>query len=253
MNRPNTYMKQLVGLAAWLRAEGDEAAALEVDALAEHLTARHEAVDDQTMPDWTVGPRMDALDVEPAIRCWPEVGCVFEGADGPVLTIDPLDGSDVAIVHMGDVVRWMSSRIDADTSEQATRAAGEAQAEHDAERVAYDATVGGGYAAGEATDAEFEVDEAINEDDGAFARFNAARAASIPDEMSLLDEDEDDVGEDPTDDQLGIELAAEADREGDGWVNPYSREAGRDDVEDSEGPDDIDLTGDADTGAEDDE
>lgn len=184
MNRPDIYIKQAHAMVAWLRAQGDVEGADLADQLAEHLNVNHEAVDDQTEPDWLVTPGDNALDTEPAIRCWPEVGCVFEGKDGPILTIDPGDGSDVSIVHMGDIVRWMSSRIDTDTSEQATRAAGEAQAQLDAERVAYDATVGSGYAAGEEIDAE------VDEDDDAFARFNAARAASITDEMSLLDEDD---------------------------------------------------------------
>ena len=157
MNRPDIYIKQAHAMAAWLRAQGDPEGADLADSLAEHLNVNHEAVDDQTTPDWTVGPRMDALDAEPAIRCWPEVGCVFEGEDGPVLTIDPMDGGDVSIVHMGDVVRWMSGRIDADASEQKTRAFGEAQAQLDAERAAYDATVGLGYEAGEVIDAEFEI------------------------------------------------------------------------------------------------
>lgn len=189
MNRPDIYIKQAHAMVAWLRAQGDVEGADLADQLAEHLNVNHEAVDDQTEPDWLITPGDNALDTEPAIRCWPEVGCVFEGKDGPILTIDPGDGSDVSIVHMGDIVRWMSSRIDAD--EQKTRAAGEAQAQLDAERVAYDATVGSGYAAGEEIDAE------VDEDDGAFARFNAARAASIPDEMSLLDEDEDDAEDEP--------------------------------------------------------
>jgi len=213
MNRPDMYIAQLTAQAAWLRAQGDDEGAALAEELADRFNTRHEGVLDTTTPTW-LGTG-DALDVEPAIRCWPEVGCVFEGDDGPYLTIDPMDGGDVSIVHMGDIVRWMSSRIDAD--EQATRAAGEAQAKLDAERVAYDVTVGSGYAAGEVIDAEFEVtpeewvtlkpgepvegdladqvllemvDEAIDEDDDAFARFNAARAASIPDEMSLLDEDD---------------------------------------------------------------
>ena len=158
MNRPNIYIKQAHAIAAWLRAQGDPEGSDLADSLAEHLNVNHDAVDDQTTPDWTIVPGPDALDAEPAIRCWPEVGCVFEGEDGPVLTIDPCDGGDVSIVHMGDVARWMS-RIDADTSEKATRALGEAQAKLDAERIAYDATVGSGYEAGEVIDAEFEVTE----------------------------------------------------------------------------------------------
>lgn len=143
MNRPNMYIKQAHAMVAWFRAQGDQEGADLADSLAEHLNVNHEAVDDQTTPDWTVVPGPDALDTEPAIRCWPEVGCVFEGEDGPILTIDPMDGGDVSIVHMGDVVKWMSIRIGAD--EEKARATGEAQAQLDAERQAYDATVGSGY------------------------------------------------------------------------------------------------------------
>jgi len=185
MNRADLYLKQIHAMQAWLAAQGDDEGAALADELAERLNRDHEAVDVQDWPAWANSPD-DAIDIEPDIRCHPEVGCVFEGEDGPILTIDPMDGGDVSIVHMGDIVRWMSSRIDAD--EQKARAAGEAQAKLDAERVAYDATVGSGYAAGEVIDAE------IDEDDDAFARFNAARAASIPDEMSLLDEDDAEPG-----------------------------------------------------------
>lgn len=156
MNRPDIYIKQAHAMAAWLRAQGDPEGADLADSLAENLNVNHEAVDDQTTPEWLALRDPDALDTEPAIRCWPEVGCVFEGEDGPVLTIDPMDGGDVSIVHMGDIVKWMSGRIDAD--ERKTRVVGEAQAKLDAERVAYDATVGSGYEPGEVIDADFEVE-----------------------------------------------------------------------------------------------
>ena len=178
MNRPDIYIKQAHAMAAWLRAQGDPEGADLADSLAENLNVNHEAVDDQTTPEWLALRDPDALDTEPAIRCWPEVGCVFEGEDGPVLTIDPMDGGDVSIVHMGDIVKWMSGRIDADASEQKTRAAGEAQAQLDAERIAYDATVGSGYEVGDVIDAEFEV----TEDDGPYSEAVAGGEVEHPDE-----------------------------------------------------------------------
>ena len=143
MNRPDMYIAQLTAQAAWLRAQGDDEGAALAEELADRLNTRHEGVLDTTTPTW-LGTG-DALDVEPAIRCWPEVGCVFEGDDGPYLTIDPMDGGDVSIVHMGDVVRWVQGRGAPADNESA----------HDAERQAHDATVGSGYE-GEAIDAEFE-------------------------------------------------------------------------------------------------
>jgi len=104
------YLKQLHGLQAWLRAQGDEEGADQADDLAEHLSRNHEAVDDLAEPPWTGGPDFEA-DVEPDIRCRPEVGVVYMNRDGePILTIDMLDGGDVAVVHMGDVVRWVERR-----------------------------------------------------------------------------------------------------------------------------------------------
>ena len=143
MNRPDMYIAQLTAQAAWLRAQGDEYGAEQAGELAERYRRHYEAVVDTT-PTW-LGTG-DALDVEPAIRCHPEVGCVFQGDDGPYLTIDPMDGGDVSIVHMGDVVRWMEARLGADA---------DIAAKGDAERQAHDATVGSGYE-GEAIDAEFE-------------------------------------------------------------------------------------------------
>ena len=145
MNRPDQYIAQLTAQAAWLRAQGDEESAALAEELADRFNTRHEGVLDTTTPTW-LGTG-DALDVEPAIRCWPEVGCVFEGDDGPYLTIDPMDGGDVSIVHMGDVVRWVQGRGAPADNESA----------HDAERQAHDATVGSGYLEGEVIDAEFEV------------------------------------------------------------------------------------------------
>lgn len=54
----------------------------------------------------------DCIDATPAIRCTPEVGIVVQTADGPVLTIDPLDGGDCPTVNMGDVERWMQAHRD---------------------------------------------------------------------------------------------------------------------------------------------
>ena len=176
MNRPDMYMKQLAGQAVWLRAQGDEYGAEQAEKLAERYRRHYEAVDDQTTPGW-LGTG-DALDTEPAIRCWPEVGRAFERNDGPHLTTDPDDGGTVPILHMGDVARWMSGRIDADASEQKTRAAGEAQAQLDAERIAYDATVGSGYEVGDVIDAEFEV----TEDDGPYSEAVAGGEVEHPDE-----------------------------------------------------------------------
>lgn len=85
MNRPNHFMKQLVAQAAWLRAQGDDAGAAIADELADHIHDRHEGVDDQTAPEWANGPDVE-VDNEPDIRCSP------------------------AVVHMGDVVRWIESR-----------------------------------------------------------------------------------------------------------------------------------------------
>jgi hypothetical protein len=110
MNRADMYLKQLHGLQAWLRAQGDEEGADQADDLAEHLSRNHEAVDDLAEPPWTGGPDFEA-DVEPDIRCRPEVGVVYMNRDGePILTVDMLDGGDVAVVHMGDVVRWVERR-----------------------------------------------------------------------------------------------------------------------------------------------
>lgn len=145
MNRPDMYIAQLTAQAAWLRAQGDEESAALAEELVDRFNTRHEGVLDTTTPTW-LGTG-DALDVEPTIRCHPEVGCVFQGDDGPYLTIDPMDGGDVSIVHMGDVVRWMEARLGADA---------DIAAKGDAERQAYDATVGSGYEPGEVIDAEFE-------------------------------------------------------------------------------------------------
>lgn len=57
-------------------------------------------------PGWTGG---DVIDASPTIRCWPAAGVVFMGPDGPVLSIDPMDGGNVALVHLGDVVEYKRS------------------------------------------------------------------------------------------------------------------------------------------------
>lgn len=46
------------------------------------------------------------IDARPHIRCTPEVGIVLASPDGPILTIDPLDGGDCPTVNIGDVVQW---------------------------------------------------------------------------------------------------------------------------------------------------
>ena len=110
MNRPDMYMKRLAGQAAWLRAQGDEEGAALADDLADRLHDRHEGVDDQTAPEWANGPDVE-VDNEPDIRCSPAVGVIFPNNEGEmILTIDMCDGGDVAVVHMGDVVRWVESR-----------------------------------------------------------------------------------------------------------------------------------------------
>lgn len=50
----------------------------------------------------------DVIDAAPGIRCYPEAGIVLDSRDGPVLTVDPLDGGDCWVVHMGDVARWLA-------------------------------------------------------------------------------------------------------------------------------------------------
>lgn len=205
MNRPDIYMKQLAGLDAWLAAQGDEEGAALARELAERIHDRHEGIDDQTTLEWANGPD-DECDIEPEIRCSPAVGIVFENNAGePILTIDMLDGGDVAVVHMGDVVRWVERR-GAPAADRPTLNSGEIHDERAnripetpqeaRERAAYEATVG------DVIDAEFEDDA----DDGA----------------------------------------------GDENAGPYSAMHADEQIGD-EGPDDIDLTGDADTGAEDDE
>jgi len=57
-------------------------------------------------PGWTGG---EVIDSAPAIRCWPAVGVVFAGPEGPVLSIDPQDGGNVALVHIGDVAEYKRS------------------------------------------------------------------------------------------------------------------------------------------------
>lgn len=58
-------------------------------------------------PGWTGG---DVIDARPAIRCWPAAGVVFAGPEGPVLSIDPCDGGNVSLVHLGDAARWSIGR-----------------------------------------------------------------------------------------------------------------------------------------------
>ncbi len=49
----------------------------------------------------------ECVDASPAIRCAPEVGCVFKTPAGYVLTIDPLDGGDCPTVNLSDVRAWL--------------------------------------------------------------------------------------------------------------------------------------------------
>lgn len=156
MNRPNMYIAQLTAQAAWLRAQGDDEGAALAEELADRFNTRHEGVLDATAPEWASGPDVE-LDTAPNIRCSPEVGVIFPNHAGEmILTIDMLDGGDVAIVHLGDVLAWHAGHAKA---VDALIADGAAQAQLDAERAAYDATVGSGYEAGEVIDAEFEVTE----------------------------------------------------------------------------------------------
>lgn len=175
MNRSDMYLKQLHGLQAWLRAQGDEEGADQADDLAEHLSRNHEAVDDQTTPAWAHGED-DEVDVEPDIRCSPAAGCIFENRAGElILTIDMLDGGDVAVVHMGDVVRWVERR--GAPAVRPTTVSGE---------IADD---------GEVIDAEFEVT-----DDDPFAEIAGEETAAAADDASDRDieaeldaQDEDDA------------------------------------------------------------
>lgn len=50
----------------------------------------------------------ECVDASPAIRCTPEVGCVFKTPAGYVLTIDPLDGGDCLTVNLSDVQEWLA-------------------------------------------------------------------------------------------------------------------------------------------------
>lgn len=154
MTRSDMYMKHLAGLAAWLRAQGDEAGAERTDELAEHLNVNHEGVGDQTTPTWAQGED-DELDVEPNIRCSPAPGIIFENTAGElVLTIDMLTGGDVAVVHMGDVVRWVENRGAPDPELARGRGVPETPAEA-ADRRAIEAAVG----EDGAIDAEFETSD----------------------------------------------------------------------------------------------
>ena len=155
MNRPNIYMAQLAAQAAWFRAQGDGEAAVLAEELAERIHDRHEGVLDETAPEWASGPDVE-IDNEPAIRCSPGVGVIFPNHAGEmILTVDMLDGGDVAVVHLGDVLAWHAGHAKA---VDALIADGAAQAQLDAERAAYDATVGSGYVAfvRRASDARYE-------------------------------------------------------------------------------------------------
>lgn len=113
MNRADQYLKQALAIGAWLHAQGDEEAAGIADDLADRLQARHEAGadDDQTSPEWANGAG-EVIDTEPAIRCWPAPGVVILSPTGPVLTIDPEDGGDVSVVHLGDVLDWRRAYVE---------------------------------------------------------------------------------------------------------------------------------------------
>lgn len=152
MNRPNMYIAQLTAQAAWLRAQGDDEGAVLAEELADRFNTRHEGVLDATAPEWASGPDVE-IDTAPNIRCSPEVGVIFPNHAGePILTIDMLDGGDVAVVHLGDVLAWHAGMVKA---VDGLIADGAAQAELDRARQAHDATVG----EGDAIDASFEVTE----------------------------------------------------------------------------------------------
>lgn len=190
MNRPDMYMKQLAAQAAWFRAQGDDEAAAIADELAERIHDHHEGVLDETTPEWANG---EVVDEAPAIRCWPATGVVLRGEEGRVLTIDPMDGGDVMIVHLGDVARYL---------EDSTRAAGEAEAADDRARQSGDAEVG------EIIDAEFEVDEdtdAGDENAGPYSAMHADEQLSAegPDDVDLTG-DADDGSEDSGEDDEGF-------------------------------------------------
>ena len=71
-----------------------------------HQRGAFAAANPPAEPGWTGG---DVIDASPTIRCWPAAGVVFMGPDGPVLSIDPMDGGNVALVHLGDVVEYKRS------------------------------------------------------------------------------------------------------------------------------------------------
>jgi hypothetical protein len=52
------------------------------------------------------------IDDSPSIRCWPKTGVVLAGSEGPVLTVIPEGGGNVAIVHMEDVAAWLAARFE---------------------------------------------------------------------------------------------------------------------------------------------
>lgn len=92
------------------------------DDLAEHFNLNYEATDDSNDgdPPWALG---ETIDTEPAIRCYPAAGIVMLGPEGPVLTIDPMDGGNVALVHLGDVLDWRRGReLAADSTMQRAEA-----------------------------------------------------------------------------------------------------------------------------------
>lgn len=66
-------------------------------------------LDRTTKAAWMQSSPLDCLDASPEIRCWPATGIVIPGSAGPVLTIMPEDGGDVAIVHMEDVAVWLKT------------------------------------------------------------------------------------------------------------------------------------------------
>lgn len=109
MNRPDQYIAQLTAQAAWLRAQGDEESAALAEELADRFNTRHEGVLDVTTPEWANEAEGEVIDAAPSIRCWPSPGVVISGPGGKVLTIDPMDGGDVAVVHLGDIIGWVES------------------------------------------------------------------------------------------------------------------------------------------------
>lgn len=75
----------------------------ELDAARARLAPAELTLEPCTTPD-----NRECVDASPAIRCTPEVGCVFKTPAGYVLTIDPLDGGDCPTVNLSDVQEWLA-------------------------------------------------------------------------------------------------------------------------------------------------